>query len=170
MIGHKRAREDVTFIFVTALSKSQFRVNYSNHTFQTAVPQLHRLIICRLRHVGPAVVPQFEEDTRMILHAADAVQEGHRKIVLRTVDTDVLVLAIALAGRFQENKLNSGLRWELALICVTLQCTRYHTAWDQRCPSPYQCSTHSLDAIRCLASLEEARRPLLRYGRATRPS
>ena len=40
MIGYKHAREDVTFIFVTALSKSQFRVNYSNHTFQTAVPQL----------------------------------------------------------------------------------------------------------------------------------
>ena len=40
----------------------------------------------------------------MILHAADAVQEGHRKIVLRTVDTDVLVLAIALAGRLQEQQ------------------------------------------------------------------
>ena len=34
-----------------------------------------------------------EEDTRMVLHAAEAVQEGHRKIVLRTVDTDVLVLS-----------------------------------------------------------------------------
>ena len=43
-----------------------------------------------------------EADTRMILHAADAVQEGHRKIVLRTVDTDVLVLA--LAGRLQEQQ------------------------------------------------------------------
>ena len=38
----------------------------------------------------------------MILHAADAVQEGYRKIVLRTVDTDVLVLAIAFAGILQE--------------------------------------------------------------------
>ena len=43
-----------------------------------------------------------EADTRMILHAADAVQEGYRKIVLRTVDTDVLVLAIAFAGILQE--------------------------------------------------------------------
>ena len=39
-----------------------------------------------------------EADTRMTLHAANAVQEGYRKIVLRTVDTDVLVLAIAFAG------------------------------------------------------------------------
>ena len=39
-----------------------------------------------------------EADTRMTLHAADAVQEGYSKIVLRTVDTDVLVLAMAFAG------------------------------------------------------------------------
>ena len=50
-----------------------------------------------------------EADTRMILHAADAVQEGHRKIVLRTVDTDVLVLAIPLAGRLQEQQVEPWL-------------------------------------------------------------
>ena len=43
-----------------------------------------------------------EADTRMILHAADAVQEGYRKIVVRTVDTNVLVLAIAFARILQE--------------------------------------------------------------------
>jgi hypothetical protein len=37
-----------------------------------------------------------EADTRMLLHAADAVQQGDRKILLRTVDTDVLVLAVAV--------------------------------------------------------------------------
>jgi hypothetical protein len=31
----------------------------------------------------------------MMLHAADAVQQGHQKILVRTVDTDVLVLAVA---------------------------------------------------------------------------
>ena len=35
-----------------------------------------------------------EADTRMFLHAADAVQQGDQKILLRTVDTDVLVLAV----------------------------------------------------------------------------
>ena len=44
-----------------------------------------------------------EADTRMILHAAHAVQEGYRKIVLRTVDIDVLLLEIAFAGILQEN-------------------------------------------------------------------
>ena len=45
-----------------------------------------------------------EADTRMILHAVDAVQEGYRKIVLRTVDTDVLVLALAFARILQEQQ------------------------------------------------------------------
>ena len=45
-----------------------------------------------------ALCTHEEADTRMTLHAADAIQEGYRKIVLRTVDTDVLVLAIAFAG------------------------------------------------------------------------
>ena len=36
-----------------------------------------------------------EADTRMILHAAHAAVHEHNKIVLRTVDTDVLVLAVA---------------------------------------------------------------------------
>ena len=52
-----------------------------------------------------------EADTRMILHAADAVQEGHRKIVLRTVDTDVLVLAIAFAGILQEQQVQQVEVW-----------------------------------------------------------
>ena len=36
-----------------------------------------------------------EADTRMLLHVQDALQQGHKKILLRTVDTDVLVLAVA---------------------------------------------------------------------------
>ncbi|EDO29289.1 predicted protein [Nematostella vectensis] len=37
-----------------------------------------------------------EADTRMFLHAADSVLCGHKRVVLRTVDTDVLVLAVSL--------------------------------------------------------------------------
>ena len=40
-----------------------------------------------------------EADTRMLLHAADMVNAGHMKILIRTVDTDVVVLAICF---FQE--------------------------------------------------------------------
>jgi len=35
-----------------------------------------------------------EADTRMLLHAAHAVDCGYNKIMLRTVDTDVVVLAV----------------------------------------------------------------------------
>lgn len=35
-----------------------------------------------------------EADTRMMVHLADAVAQGHTKVMLRTVDTDVVVLAV----------------------------------------------------------------------------
>ena len=37
-----------------------------------------------------------EADTRLLLHSTDAVQSGHRKIVIRTVDSDVVILATAM--------------------------------------------------------------------------
>ena len=36
-----------------------------------------------------------EADTRMMVHVADAVDKGHNSIIIRTVDTDVVVLAVA---------------------------------------------------------------------------
>ena len=32
---------------------------------------------------------------RVFLHAADAVRTGHKRVTIRTVDTDVVVLAVA---------------------------------------------------------------------------
>ena len=40
-----------------------------------------------------------EADTRMILHVADAINEGYMKILLRTVDTDVVILAVTAAAK-----------------------------------------------------------------------
>ena len=39
-----------------------------------------------------------EADTRLIVHLCDAAQHSSR-VMIRTVDTDVVVLAIAAAGR-----------------------------------------------------------------------
>ena len=47
---------------------------------------------------------QEEADTRMILHLVDAVEEGYHKIVIRTVDTDVLVLATAAYYNLQTDE------------------------------------------------------------------
>jgi hypothetical protein len=43
-----------------------------------------------------------EADTRMFLHVADAVQCGFTRMIVRTVDTDVLVLAVSLVQQLQE--------------------------------------------------------------------
>ena len=48
---------------------------------------------------GLAPCSHEEADTRMLLHLEDAVRQGHTKISIRTVDTDVVVLAISAAQR-----------------------------------------------------------------------
>ncbi|CAH3151254.1 unnamed protein product [Porites lobata] len=46
-----------------------------------------------------------EADTRIILHLEDAVTEGFNKISIRTVDTDVVVLAVAAAQRHRNTEI-----------------------------------------------------------------
>ena len=41
----------------------------------------------------------------MILHLTDAVSKGFQKILLRTVDTDVVVLSVAAAAKFDIQEL-----------------------------------------------------------------
>ena len=46
-----------------------------------------------------------EADTRIMLHVADAAREGHNQITVRTVDTDILVLAIATTQKLSVTEL-----------------------------------------------------------------
>ena len=46
-----------------------------------------------------------EADTCLLLHVADAVQKGCRKVCVRTVDTDVVVLAIAMFDQISPEEL-----------------------------------------------------------------
>lgn len=46
-----------------------------------------------------------EADSRMLLHAADAADCGHKKLMIRTVDTDVVVLAMAHFEKITVDKL-----------------------------------------------------------------
>ena len=43
-----------------------------------------------------ALCSHEKADTRLILNSADAVVKGHRRFSIRTVDTDLLELAVAL--------------------------------------------------------------------------
>ncbi|KAG7160351.1 hypothetical protein Hamer_G001570 [Homarus americanus] len=52
-----------------------------------------------------------EADTRMMVHAADALECGHRQILIRTVDTDVVILAIALADEWSHSKKAAWATW-----------------------------------------------------------
>ena len=69
-----------------------------------------------------------EADTRMHLHAAGAVQCGFTKILLRTVDTDVLILAIAFVEKLQEFQGNQTI--ELGVGFGTGAHLRYIAAHD----------------------------------------
>ena len=46
-----------------------------------------------------------EADTRIFLHAQDAAKEGYRKMMVRTVDTDVVVLGISIMQQLDVTEL-----------------------------------------------------------------
>ena len=46
-----------------------------------------------------------EADTRIFLHVQDASKEGNRRVLVRTVDTDVVVLAVSLFNTLDIDKL-----------------------------------------------------------------
>lgn len=46
-----------------------------------------------IKYLSPCT--QEEADTRVLLHVLDAVKKGIKRILIRTVDTDIVVLAIA---------------------------------------------------------------------------
>ena len=50
-----------------------------------------------MSHISPCT--HEEADTRLILHASDCARQGVDKIMLRTVDTDVVVLALSTFSR-----------------------------------------------------------------------
>ena len=109
-----------------------------------------------------------EADTRMLLHAADAVQCGFTKILLRTVDTDVLVLAIAFVEKLQEFQGNQTI--ELWVRFGTGAHLRYVAAHDissklkPQVPKAFHSSMHSQGATPCPVFMGEARRQQWTHG------
>ena len=57
----------------------------------------HKDVICTQQRNTTNLAPctQEEADTRIFLHVSDAANHGYAKVMIRTVDSDVLVLAIA---------------------------------------------------------------------------
>ena len=63
-----------------------------------------------------------EADTRLLLHASDVANQGMTRVVIRTVDTDVVVLSIEL---YRQLKLD-----ELWIGFCTGRCFRYISVHD----------------------------------------
>ena len=60
----------------------------------------HKDVLCtQSQDVGRLALCSHEEaDTRILLHVGDAVKQGYTKVSIRTVDTDVVILAVTAAG------------------------------------------------------------------------
>ena len=52
-----------------------------------------------------ALCSHEKADTRLIFNSADAVLKGHRRVSIRTVDTDLLVLAVASFDNIKPDEL-----------------------------------------------------------------
>jgi len=78
--------------------------------------------------VSPELDPcsQEEADTRMMVHVAHAANAGYSSIMIRTVGTDVVVLAVS---SFQQ--LRCGCPLELESICDTCPSTCLQNIWAQ---------------------------------------
>lgn len=66
---------------------------------KTVISTCNSDVLCNLSRDLSRLAPcnHEEADTRIILHLEDAVQEGNNRISIRTIDTDVLVLAVTAA-------------------------------------------------------------------------
>ena len=65
-----------------------------------------QVLVCPARDISSLAPCSHEEaDTRMFVHAAEATNRGHMKIIIRTVDTDVVVLAISVVHQLGVDEL-----------------------------------------------------------------
>jgi len=113
----------------------------------------HKDILCTQPRntVGLAHCTQEEADTRIFLHVSDAANHGYSKVMIRTDDSDVLVLAIAAV-----NEIHIGLLLPQLKASDTSQLMRLHCPLFQKSPIPYSSYMHSADVILCWSWKEDS--------------
>ena len=65
---------------------------------QTVLSTMGREVVCNTPSLNTSELSPCdheEADTRMLLHAADVVNNGMQRCLIRTVDTDVVVIAVS---------------------------------------------------------------------------
>lgn len=62
-----------------------------------------------------------EADSRICIHVQDAVRNGASKVLVRTVDTDVIVILVGIYFQLCDMYLGKILRygWDLVLASIT---------------------------------------------------
>ena len=70
---------------------------------------------------GPVPCTHEEADTKMPLHVEDAMKQGYTKVSIGTVDTDVVVHAVATAERLNIDELWGCFRYreELSVLSIS---------------------------------------------------
>ena len=78
----------------------------------------HKDVLCtQPRDVaGLAPCSQEEADTRILLHVAHAVRQDNKNILICTVDTDVVILAVTAAGPLGIDELWVAFAFELQVL------------------------------------------------------
>lgn len=98
---------------------------------------------------------QEEAHTRIFLHAAEALKKGHHNILIRTVDTDVVVLAVSFSDTYRETQVQI---WVAYGTDVNFKYIPTHEISKSFSPA----------VIRSPASLEEERKLPSLHGEAIR--
>ena len=80
------------FNFLSSMLYDSFLQQDKELIITTGVTVLSKPLVEDLESLSPC--NHEEADTRMILHVNHATHHGHHKIMIRTVDTDVVVLAV----------------------------------------------------------------------------
>ena len=117
----------------------------------TVIPKNWKDFLCESELTSLAPCSHEEADTRMLLRVADAVQKGMRKVAIRTVDTDVVVLAVVSFNSINPDELGTGSSFRyIAVHQLAAAMTQ-----DNVLLSPS--SMPSQGATLCLHSLAEGR-------------
>ena len=86
----------------------------------------HKEVLCTHSRTTASLSPctQEEADTRILLHVSDAVTHGYGKVMVRTVDSDVLVLAISAVQQLNIDEL--WIAFPQARASDTFQHMKWH--------------------------------------------
>ncbi len=76
-------------------------------TDKHVISTYHKDVLCTQARTVDGFTPcsHEEADTRILRHVQNAVRQGYSKVLIRTVDTDVIVLAVTAAGRLDVEEL-----------------------------------------------------------------